>query len=163
MEIDLILGLRQVKGISDYQFGKDITDILFDDLDRITIQRSRNTNKIRYIYYKEELLLVLRPGNGLFTLTLLSAKKIKEKTVIPRLRIVVLNDIAEFIRKGRNVFCKHVVDIDETLRPLDEVIVVNQGDELLGIGKLKVPVSYVRSFSHGVAVNIRKGIYKSKI
>ncbi len=163
MEIDLILGFRQVKGISDYQFGKDITDILFDELDRISIQRSRNTNKIRYIYYKEELLLVLRPSNGLFTLTLLSAKKIKEKTLIPRLRIVVLNDIAEFIRKGRNVFCKHVVDIDETLRPLDEVIVVNQDDELLGIGKLKVPVPYVRSFSHGVAVNIRKGIYKSKI
>ncbi|MFW9826253.1 MAG: PUA domain-containing protein [Candidatus Thorarchaeota archaeon] len=163
MEIDLILGLRQVKSISDYQFGKDITDILFDDMDRITIQRSRNTNKIRYIYYKEELLLVLRPINGLFTLTFLSAKIIKEKTLIPRLRIVVLNDIAEFIRKGRNVFCQHVVDIDKTLRPLDEIIVVNQNDELLGIGKLKVPVPYVRSFSHGVAVNIRKGIYKSKI
>jgi len=163
MEIDLLLGFRQVKGISDYQFGKDITDILFDDMEYITIQRSPNTNKIRYIYYKKELLLVLRPINGLFTLTLLSAKKIREKTCIPRLRVVVLNDIAEFIKKGRNVFCKHVVDVDKTLRPLDEVVVVNQNDELLGFGRLKVPVSYIRSFSNGIAVNIRKGIYKSKI
>ncbi|MFX1339628.1 MAG: PUA domain-containing protein [Promethearchaeota archaeon] len=163
MEIDLLLGFRQLKSISDYQFGKDITDILFDDMNHINIQRSPNTKKIRYVYYKKELLLVLKPINGLFTLTLLSAKNIKEKTNIPRLRVVVLNDIAEFIKKGRNVFCQHVVDIDEKLRPLDEVIVVNQDDELLGIGRLKVPVPYVRSFSHGIAVNIRKGIYKSKI
>ena len=46
---------------------------------------------------------------------------------------------------------------------IDEVIVVNQDDELLGIGKLKVPVSYVKAFSIGVAVNIRKGVNKSKI
>jgi predicted RNA-binding protein (TIGR00451 family) len=81
----------------------------------------------------------------------------------PNLRVIVLNEISEFIMKGRNVFCKHVVDVDENLRPLDEVIVVNQKDELLGIGKLKIPVPYVKSFKRGIAVNIRKGVYKSKI
>jgi predicted RNA-binding protein (TIGR00451 family) len=86
-----------------------------------------------------------------------------ENISTPRLRIIVLNEISEFIKKGRNVFCKHVVDIDENLRPLDEVIVVNQNDELLAIGRLKLPISYVKSFSSGVAVNVRKGVYKSKI
>jgi uncharacterized protein with predicted RNA binding PUA domain len=163
METNLLLGLRQIKGISDYQFGKDITDILFKDIDQIHFKRSSNTNKIRYVFYDDNLLLVLRPNNGFFTLTLFSAKKIIKEATIPRLRVIVLNEISEFIKKGRSVFCKHVVEIDNKLRPLDEVIVVNQDDELLGIGKLKVPVSYVKNFSVGIAVNIRKGIYKSKI
>ena len=55
------------------------------------------------------------------------------------------------------------MDIDVGLRPLDEIIVANQADELLAIWKLKIPVSYVKSFSSGVAVNIRKGTYKTKI
>jgi len=163
METDLLLGLRQIRGISDYQFGKDITDILFDDINKISFERSSKTNKIRYVFYQSHLLLILRPTNGFFTLSLFSAKKIIKKTIVPKLRVIVLNEISEFIKKGRNVFCKHVVDIDSSLRPLDEVIVVNQDDELLGIGKLKVPVSYTNSFSIGIAVSIRKGIYKSKI
>lgn len=163
MEIKLFLGLRKIKAISDYQFGIDVTDILFDDLENIHLKRSPNTNKIRYIYHKDNLLLSLRPNNGLFTLSLYSAKMIMDKFPAPKLRVIVLDEISEFIRKGRNVFCKHVMDIDVGLRPLDETIVVNQADELLAIGKLKIPVSYVKSFSSGVAVNIRKGTYKTKI
>jgi len=163
MDIELLLGLRQIRAISDYQFGKDITDILLDDTNQIHFVRSQKTNKIRYVYYKDNLLLILRPKNGFFTLTLFSAEKIIKKASTPKLRVVVLNEISEFIKKGRNAFCKHVVDIDGGLRPLDEAIVVNEDDDLLGIGKLKVPVSYVKAFSVGIAVNIRKGIYKSKI
>ena len=79
------------------------------------------------------------------------------------MRAVVLNDISDFIRKGRNVFCKHVLDIDDNLRPLDEIIVVNQKDNLLAIGKLAIPIPYVRSFKTGIAINVRKGIEKSKL
>jgi len=163
MEIEHLLGIRQVKAISDYQFGQEITNILFKELDFISIERSRTTDKIRYIFHKKNLMLTLRPNNGFFTLTLYSAKMIINNTSAPKLRIIVLNDISEFIKKGRNVFCKHVVDIDENLRALDEVIVVNQDDELLAIGRLKLPVSYIKSFSSGVAASVRKGVYKSKI
>ena len=162
MEIKLLLGIRQVKAISDYQFGKEITNILFRDLEDIHIERSRATDKIRYIFHKKNLMLALRPNNGFFTLSLYSANIIINNISAPKLRVIVLNEISEFIKKGRNVFCKHVVDIDENLRPLDEIIVVNQDDELLAIGRLKLPISYIKSFSSGVAVNIRKGVYKSK-
>lgn len=158
MKTEILLGLRQIKAISDYQFGKIITDILFDEIDQVKLQRSPNTNKIRYVYYKNNLLLTLRPTNGFFTLTLYSAKKVITNTIPPKLRVIVLNEISDFIKKGRNVFCKHIIDIDENLRPFDEVIVVNQDDELLGIGKLKIPISYAKSFSRGIAVNIRRGI-----
>lgn len=163
MHTSRLLGLRQIKAISDYQFGKIITDVLFYDLENISIERSRSTNKIRYIYYKNDLILTLRPTNGFFTLTFFSANKIIKEIVPPKLRAIVLDEISEFIKKGRNVFCKHLVDIDDGLRPLDEVIVVNQKDELLALGRLKLPVSYVKSFSSGIAIDVRKGIDKSKI
>ncbi|KKK40216.1 hypothetical protein LCGC14_0681630 [marine sediment metagenome] len=163
METAFLLGIRQIKAISDYQFGRLITDILFEDINKIHFKRSRSTNKIRYVFYKQNLILTLRPNNGFFTLSLYAANKLIKKIEPPRLRVIVLNEISEFIMKGRNVFCKHVVDIDDNLRPLDEVIVVNQNDELLAIGRLKLPITYIISFSNGVAINVRKGINKSKI
>jgi len=163
MDNTLLLGLRQVKAISDYQFGKDITNLLFKDIDSIRVQRSAATQKIRYIFLENNLILALRPNNGFFTLSIHSARIIKTNIRAPKLRVIVLNEISEFIKKGRNVFCKHVIDVDENLRPLDEVIVVNQDDELLAIGRLKLPITYIKSFSSGVAVIVRKGVNKSKI
>jgi len=162
MSVELLLALRRIKGISDYQFGPDITDILFDDIENISIKRSKNTNKIRYIYYKDNLMLTLRPNNGFFTLSLVSAKKIIDTTPIPKMRVIILNDVQEFIKKGRSVFCKHVVNIDENLRSMDEVIVVNEDDELLAIGRLKIPVTYVKTFKSGIAVLVRKGVNNKK-
>jgi len=163
MDAKFHLDLRKIKSVSDYQFGPVISDILFDNEKVIRIEYSKNTGRIKHIYYSNTLLLNFRPNNGLFTLSLFSAKKIIETINSPELRAVVLNEISDFIKKGRNVFCKHVVDIDDKLRPLDEVIVVNQDDELLAIGRLMIPVSYVRSFKTGIAINVRKGIHKSKI
>ena len=157
-----LLALRKIKAISDYQFGTKITDTLFSNDKGIKIERSKNTDKIRYVYFEDKLMCTLRPTNGLFTLSLYSAQKIIEKTAPPKLRTTVLTEISEFIRKGRNVFCKHVVDIDEDLRPNDEVIVVNEDDELLGIGRLKIPVPYVKTFKSGIAINVRKGVLKKE-
>ncbi|TXT58984.1 MAG: tRNA-guanine(15) transglycosylase [Promethearchaeota archaeon] len=160
--IDRLLGIRKLKGISDYQFGPLITDILFKDLEKITFKRSKNTGKIKYIYFEKKFFLSLRPTNGFFSLGLLAAQKIINETKSPKLRAVVLNDISSFIKEGRNVFCKHVVEIDEALRPKDEIIVVNQNDDLLAVGKLELPVPYVKTFTRGVGIKVRKGIEKLK-
>jgi len=157
MSVKLLLGLRKIKAISDYQFGPEITDILFDDVTTLRIERSRNTDKIKFIYHENDLILTLRPTNGFFSLTLHSARKILQHTEAPKLRTIVLTEISDFIKEGRNVFCKHVVDIDTDLRPMDEVIVVNQDDELLAIGRLKIPARQVKFFQSGIAINIRKG------
>jgi len=158
MNNELLIGFRKIKAIADYQFNPSITDVLFDNEVDLNIERSKNTNRIRYLYFKDKLLLTLRPNNGYFTLSLFSAQKIINHIPPPSLRVIVLTEISEFIKKGRSVFCKHVVDIDENLRPMDEVIVVNENDELLGIGRLKIPVAYVKSFKSGIAVKIRKGV-----
>lgn len=161
--ISNILDLRKVQAVTDYQFGPSITDILFNDVGNIRLEYSKNTNKIKYVYEKDYRLLSFRPTNGFFTLSMFAASKIIAHSNIPLLRAVVLNEISEFIKKGRNVFCKHLLDIDPNLRPLDEVIIVNNKDELLAIGRLMIPVPYVKTFKTGVAIKVRKGIYKSKL
>ena len=163
METKLLFALRKVKAISDYQFGQSITDILFEDENEINFKFSKNTGKIKHVYDKGKLILNLRPTNGFFTLSLFSAKKIIEGIPPLKLRAVVMNEISDFIRIGRNVFCKHIIDIDDDLRPFDEIIVVNQENDLLAIGKLVIPVPYVRSFKTGIAIKVRKGIAKSKL
>jgi predicted RNA-binding protein (TIGR00451 family) len=163
METKLFFALRKVKAISDYQFGQSITDILFEDESEINFKFSKNTGKIKHIFYRNKLLLNLRPTNGFFTLSLFSAEKIIKNIPTPRLRGIVMNEISDFIKIGRNVFCKHIIDIDDNLRPSDEIIVVNQEDEILAIGKLVIPVPYVRSFKTGIAIKVRKGIGKSKL
>jgi len=160
MEMQQLLDLRKVKGISDYQFSPEITDILFKESQNVKMVRSKNTDKIRYIFFEDELLLTLKPTNGLFTLSFLAAKKILKHTDPPRLRVVVLTEVSPYIKKGRNVFCKHVVEADDDLRAMDEVIVVNEEDELLAIGRINIAIPYIRTFERGVAVNVRKGIDK---
>ena len=163
MENKLFFALRKVKAISDYQFGQTVTNILFENDNNIHIEFSKKTDKIKHIYYDEKLLLNLRPTNGFFTLSLFSAEKIIKNIPTPRLRGIVMNEISDFIKIGRNVFCKHIIDIDDNLRASDEIIVVNQEDEILAIGKLVLPVPYVRSFKTGIAIKVRKGIGKSKL
>ena len=69
MSVEVLLGLRKIKAISDYQFGPEITDILFEDIKNVRIERSRNTKKIRFIYHKNDLILTLKPTNGFFIST----------------------------------------------------------------------------------------------
>ncbi|TFG07391.1 MAG: pseudouridine synthase [Promethearchaeota archaeon] len=158
-----VLDLRKLKAISDHQFGKQITDIIFGDWENLNIKKSIKTSKIRYVFWREQLYLTLRPNNGFFTLSLHSAEKILQHVPSPKLRAIVPSEISEFIKKGRNVFCKHIIDIDESLRPLDEVIVVDEDDNLLAIGRVKIPVPYIKTFKSGVGINIRKGINKLKV
>ena len=157
------LDLRKVKAIADYQFGSSTTDILFKNEEFIRIEYSKNTNKIKYVYNNGHLMLSFKPTNGFFTLSLFAAHKVIFHTEKPYMRAIVLSEVSEFIKKGRNVFCKHVVDIDPHLRPLDEVIIVNEEDQLLAVGRLKLPVPYIKTFNTGVAIKVRKGMYKSKL
>ncbi len=75
----------------------------------------------------------------------------------PALRVVIQDDVGTFISEGRNVFAKHVVDIDPSLLPEDEVIIVDTQDHLLAVGRLLLPPIEVKKFNWGVAVKTRKG------
>ena len=64
----------------------------------------------------------------------------------------------KYIRKGRNVFAKHVKDADPEIRPGSEVIIVDEEDNLLAVGKAILNGKEMIAFKSGIAVKVRRGV-----
>ncbi|MCC6065145.1 MAG: hypothetical protein LM576_04115, partial [Thermofilum sp.] len=78
----------------------------------------------------------------------------------PRLRVVVPEGVAEYVARGRTVFCKHVVEADAEIRPGEEVFVVDTAGKLVALGKAVVGGAAMLSKKAGKAVKVRKGVEK---
>jgi len=150
--------LKKIHSILRFQFESAIlTKIL--TAENITIEFSRTTGNMKYIFLNDQRILSYKPTTGTFTLSILGAKELHSHSVSPKHRVIILSDVEEFIRQGKSVFAHHVLEIEESLRIGSEVLVVNEQDELLAVGKLSVPPSYA-GLSIGQAVAVRKGIPK---
>jgi uncharacterized protein with predicted RNA binding PUA domain len=150
--------IEQLRKIAQYQFGDDFAAILVPD--DITITISKKTKKVREILLGDNRIATIRPTDGYFSIGLFGAQLILASTKTPKHRVIVQNDVSEFIIEGRNVFAKHVKNVDSTIQPEDEVIVVNEKDELLAIGKAQIPAEYMLAFKKGIAVKVRYGAKK---
>jgi predicted RNA-binding protein (TIGR00451 family) len=71
--------------------------------------------------------------------------------------VTVQSDVAEFITKGGDVFAKHIVRAMDTIRPSDEVIVLSESGDLLGVGSALLSGNDMKYFRRGVAVRVRRG------
>ncbi|WP_338604772.1 PUA domain-containing protein [Sulfolobus tengchongensis] len=145
--------------MAEYQFDYSVARCLFPDDHSFFIQRSLSTGKIRNILNNNrELYLVLRAQDVLYSLTLISGSVLKSCTKFPEYRVVVPNDIEEFIKNGRNVFAKHVIEVDRRIRAGDEVLVVNENDKLIAIGKAKLSGEEMMEYKRGMAVHVKRGV-----
>ena len=148
--------LQKIRSVADYQFGKDVGAKLFPDTVRIVY--SKNTGKIRHIHLGEELLATLRPTTGLFVLTIAGAQRMMRQVNPPRLWVKVEDYAEPFVAKGRSAFAKHVTDSDPEIRPLDEVLVLDNKNNVLAVGRALLSGNEMKSFSRGIAVRVRRGV-----
>ncbi|MEM4080188.1 MAG: pseudouridine synthase, partial [Metallosphaera sp.] len=101
--------LDVLRSIADYQFGIGTAPCLFNSESSFTIQRSVNTWRIRNVLLDGKLFLVLRPQDGLFSITVFAAELLKKCSNPPRLRVTVNDEVIQAIMKEGNVFAKHVI------------------------------------------------------
>ena len=148
--------LQRISAISNMQFGKGSGKALFKGI--IKIVKSKNTGKIRNIYCDGKHILSMRAGDGMFTLKLDGARLLHKSLKYPKLRTVIKEDAVPFIKDGKSVFAKFVVDCDPDLRPFDECLIVNKKDELLAVGNCILNRMEMLSFKYGMAVKIREHI-----
>jgi 7-cyano-7-deazaguanine tRNA-ribosyltransferase len=149
------LDFARIRAIADYQFGPGAADVLLKgDLEFI---KSKNTGKIRNIKSHGEHILSLRASDGLFTLKKSGAERLHKGLKPPNLRVVVNSDSAQFNLTGKNVFAKFVISCDQNLRPGDEVLVTDEADELVAIGRLVLNWYEMEAFNSGIAVRVREG------
>lgn len=143
-----------VKAISVYQFGPRAAPLF----DNSTIAYGR-TGKVRHLYEHETLLATLRPLDGLFVLTFEGAQRLHALVPFPERRIIADEEAVPFIKEGKDLFAKFAVDMDETLRAYEEVLIIDRHDTLLGVGKLLLSPGEVKAFKKGVAVQCRRGAH----
>lgn len=148
--------MQKVRGIANYQFESNVGSVLFPD--GVELTYSRKTGRIRHVYFEGKLLATLRPRDGLFSLTTFGAEKLKSVLKPLRYRVVVRKDVEEFVKRGRTVFARHVIAVDEEIRPRNEVIVTSGDDEVLAVGKALLSGGEMLAFKRGVAVKVRRGI-----
>ncbi len=148
--------LVKIRSIADYQLWKGAGATLFPD--DIKVVFSKRTGRIRYLYLKRKLLATLRPTDGMFSLTIAGAKRLLNGVDSPRLWVKVSRDAAPFVAKGKSVFAKHVIAADTEIRPQEEVMVVNEGNKILAVGKAILAGREMTAFKRGVAVRVRKGV-----
>jgi len=148
--------LRRIRSVADYQFGKGTGEKLFPD--DVTIEYSKGTGRIRYIYLNGKRLATMRPTDGLFSLSITGAKQIVENAPSTKYFVTIRNDVSEFIADGGDVFAAHVVEVDDEVRAKDEVIVVDETGKVLAVGRAVLSSDEMQAFKSGVAVRVRRGV-----
>jgi uncharacterized protein with predicted RNA binding PUA domain len=147
--------LRRIRSVADYQFGRGVGQALFPRNVEVTF--SRNTGRIRHIYLNRKRLATMRPTDGFFSLSIYGAKRIVERTPSADCYVVVQDDVTSFVAEGGDVFAAHIVRADDGIRSRDEVIVLDEGGEVLAVGRAVLSGEEMKAFKRGVAVKIRRG------
>ena len=146
----------RISAVSDIQFGRGAGKILLNG--KIKIVKSEKTGKIRNIYCNGKHVLSMRAEDGLFTLKIDGARLLHKFFKYPKLKIVIEEDAVPFVKEGKSVFAKFVIDCDSELRPFDECLIVDKKDELLAVGRCLLNRKEILSFKQGMAARIREYI-----
>jgi 7-cyano-7-deazaguanine tRNA-ribosyltransferase len=145
----------KVKAVADMQFGIGAGKVLTDG--SLELKKSKTTGKIRNVLLNGKHVLSMRAHDGLFTLKKEGARLLHARFPKPEMRVTVTEDSAQFNLEGKNVMAKFVLECDEGLRPGDEVLVVNENDELVAVGRTRMNRDEMLAFGIGVAIDVREG------
>jgi conserved protein with predicted RNA binding PUA domain len=146
--------LRRIRVIADYQFGLGAGIHLFPDDCEFILSR---TGRVRQILRGGKRLATVRAGDGRLTLGCEGACRLHQILPPPAYRVVIQDDVAEFVGQGKNAFAKHVVSADPQIRADDEVLVVTADDRLIATGSAVLSGLEMLVFNYGLAVTVRHG------
>lgn len=147
----------RLRTVADYQFGPGAGSALFPEEDA-TVSRSSSgrVSQVATPAGQHDGSHVVSYGtDGRFTLGIAGGVRLHD--AVGRPSVTVGDESVPFVRDGKNAFAKFVTDVDEDVRPGDEVLVVHDGD-LLGVGRAELPAHAMRDFDTGVAVKMRDGM-----
>jgi predicted RNA-binding protein (TIGR00451 family) len=147
--------LTRIRAVADYQFREGSGAALFPK--GVKAIKSRKTGKVKAIYYNNELLATLKPSDGYLALSLDGGRRLCAEIRPPRYRVIVQEEVAEFIRGGRNLFAKHVVEADPQIRPGEEILITDSKDNILAVGRAVLAGFEMKRFKIGLAARVRKG------
>jgi len=123
---------------------------------------SKITNNLRLILSDDrEPIATIRASNGAIIPKLRLAFEIKALIPYPQMRVVVVNEMSSEV-KG-SVFARHVIFVDPEIRAGDEVLVVDENDTLIGVGRALLNSDEMMQFIRGVAVKLREMVNREGV
>ncbi|MFW9845991.1 MAG: tRNA guanosine(15) transglycosylase TgtA [Candidatus Thorarchaeota archaeon] len=152
-ESEDIWRMRKLRAILAYQWNIELSKLR--ELKEWNLEISKYTGKIRYVKKEDVILFTLVPTTGLLTPTYEGGQALLDLGLEKRYHVVIDSNVGKFVAKGKSALAKFVIGADRTLRPGEEVVVTDEDDILLGVGKALLSGSEMLSFSRGVAVSIR--------
>ena len=147
--------LERIRTIADYQFGKGAGRALFPDDAGFIMSR---TGRVRQIVLGDKRIATVRANDGFLILSTFGGERLKSVLPFPQKRVVMNDDAAPFVAKGKTAFCKFVIDCDPEIRAYEEVLLVDKDDKLLATGQALLAAPEIRAFKRGSAVNVRYGV-----
>lgn len=123
---------------------------------------SKSSGRIRRVTLNSKILATVRAHDGMIVLTIEGGQRLHRLLPFPKRRVVVNQEVAQFIAEGRSVFAKHVRAVDSELRAGDEIIIVDEQDQLLAVGKAHLSPQEMLDLTRGVAVKTRHAMKKRK-
>jgi predicted RNA-binding protein (TIGR00451 family) len=139
----------------DYLFGKGVSGALPKSGFRLSY--SRRSGRVKMIYHDEKIFATVKP-NGAMALSVYGATLLSKS---PRFRencVQVSDEVAEFVRDGKSVFCKFVVWAGKYVCPRSEVAIIDGKGKIVGVGMAILNGQVMRQFKSGAAVKVRAGL-----
>jgi archaeosine-15-forming tRNA-guanine transglycosylase len=151
--------LKRLELMLLYYFGRYAVDILkYLDVNKLEVCLSKTTSRPRAFLYCKNLFVSVRASDFHLIPHKPLAILLHRVLPFPKRRVVVVNEMTDDILKGHTVFAKHIILADETIRPFEEVLVVNEDDKLIGLGRALLDYETMITSTYGAAVQIREKV-----
>lgn len=150
-------GELKVRYTLDALFGRGVSRHLPRGVE---LEYSRKNGRVKSVSHDGKLLCTLRIDGGI-ALTVRLAKMLLKSRAFATSCIEVDDDAAEFIIKGKSVFCKHVIRCGNNVKAASDVAVINQG-RVIAVGKAILSAELITSMKRGPAVKIRNSLKRNE-
>ncbi len=150
--------VKMLRAIADYQFRNYVGSQLIPD--NVLLKISKNTGRIREVLTPTDKIASIMASTFTFNLSLYGGSILHKMT--DDLRVVVVNDVIKHVVTGTSLFSRHVLSVDDGLRAGDEVLVVDEGDNLICVGRLVLSPYEVMFFTRGIAVKLRECVVSAE-
>ncbi len=149
--------LRRLSIMVDYLFGRGVSRAL--PKKGFRLQYSRRSGRVKLIFHDEKLFATVKP-NGAMALSILGASTLLKSPKFRENCVQVSDDVVEFVRGNKSVFCKFVRWAGKNIYPKSEVAVVDGKGKVVGVGMAVLNGAFMAQFKTGVAVKVRAGLRK---
>jgi len=148
---------RRLALMVDYLFGRGVSRALPNGGFRLYY--SRRSGRVKTVFYNGTLFATVKP-NGVMALSVAGATMLARSPKFKQNCVQVSDDVAEFVKGGKSVFCKFVRWAGKNVYPKSEVAILNGSGRVIGVGMAILNGAVMTQFKSGAAVKVRAGLSK---